>query len=177
MRKLLSILRTPLLAAAVVGVLLQAGGQLFAISVVVRQMVAEPPRSFSVLEGPFGYDSSFWWDTVPNVTFTLLLVALVVNWASPRRGLLLASLGIFIVTGLTAVFVLDPIHAEVIAGGFSDTFDPALRDRARIWYRVDWMVCGLTALSGIVALAAVTRAPDQSPARGQTATRHDGGAF
>ena len=154
--------RTPALMSAVAAAFLQTGGQLFAISVMVRTMVAEPPRSFQVLEGPFGYDSSGWWDTVPNVTFTLLMLALALNWRSPRRGLLVWAFAILAVTGIVAVFWLEPLHAEAIAGGYTDAFDPALWERAQLWYRVDWLVCGLSGLVGLVSLTALLKPVPES---------------
>ena len=55
-------LRTPTLPnlsliPAVVGALLQAGAQLFAITVIVGTVTEAPPRSLAMYAGDYGYDS------------------------------------------------------------------------------------------------------------------------
>ena len=71
---------------AVVGALLQAGAQRFATAVVVGRVTEAPPRSLAVYAGEYGYDSGPFWGVMPTVTLGLLLVALVGNWRTPRRG-------------------------------------------------------------------------------------------
>ena len=46
------------LLALIVSCLMQVGAQLFAILVIVRTVVAAPPRSFAIFDGEYGYDSS-----------------------------------------------------------------------------------------------------------------------
>ena len=62
------------------------------------------PGSFAILQGEHGYDSQVFWDTVPNVTFALFVIAWVVNWRTARRKLILAALGLFVTAGLSAFF-------------------------------------------------------------------------
>ena len=79
------------LIPAVVGALLQAGAQLFAIAVVVGTVTEAPPRSLAMYAGEYGYNSGPFWEVMPTVTLGLLLIALVGNWRTPRRRLLLAA--------------------------------------------------------------------------------------
>ena len=80
------------LMAAAASCLVQVGAQLFAILVIVRTLIAAPPRSFAMLQGAHGYDSSIFWNIVPMITLVTLLLALAANGKTMRRGLLLLRL-------------------------------------------------------------------------------------
>lgn len=143
------------LIALVTSCFLQIGAQLFALAVVVSTLVAAPPRSFGMLAGEYRYDSSAFWNTVPMVTFLLFLVALVFNWRTQRRKLILVALGLFILAGLLAGIFLEPMFAELIKGGYKAQVDPVLQSQALGWYRIDWMMWGLSLVSGVVLLVAL----------------------
>lgn len=59
---------------------IQFGAQLFALIVVAGTVAQAPPRSFAMLQGEYGYNSSVFWETVPLITFVTLIIALVSNW-------------------------------------------------------------------------------------------------
>ncbi len=88
--------------------------------------------------GAYGYDSGPFWEVMPTVTLGLLLLALVDNWRTPRRRLLLAAMALFIVAGLFAVFVMGPIQTAVVGAGYSNAVDETLRVQAARWYMLDW---------------------------------------
>ena len=155
--------------AAVASCLIQVGAQLFAVVVIVDTVTAAPPRSLAMLAGEYGYDSSAFWDVAPMVTSVLLLVALATNWKTRRRRLVLGAVGTFLIAGLFAAFILEPVQAEVLAAGYSDVVDEALRARAAHWRMLDWISWSLSLVVGIllcVALAVPLSAP----------TRRDGAA-
>jgi hypothetical protein len=150
-------LPTITLIALVVSCLLQAGAQLFALSVVASTVSAAPPRSFAILEGEYRYDSSPFWNTVPMITFVLFIIALVSNWKTQRRKLILLALSLFIIGGLLAGFYLEPTFADMIKRGYSDQIDPVLQSQARRWYILDWMVWTLGVFAGLALLVALLR--------------------
>ena len=137
------------LIPAVVGALLQAGAQLFAI-VVVGTVTAAPPRSLAMYAGEYGYNSGPFWEVMPAVTFGLILIALVGNWRTPRRRLLLIAMALFIAAGLFTAFVMGPVQAAVVGAGYSDAVDEALRAQAARWHMLDWAAWGLTLSAGLV---------------------------
>lgn len=150
-------IRNITLMALIISCFVQVGAQLFALSVVASTIAEAPPRSFAILEGPYRYDSSAFWSTVPPITLLLFIVALIANWKTSRRTLLLASFGLFLVGGLLAGLVLEPEFASMIATGHSDTIDPALQRRAASWLAYDWAVWGLSLAAGIALLLALAR--------------------
>src|SRR6188768_2560486 len=108
------------LIALVTSCLAQVGAQLFALSVVASTVSAAPPRSFAMLQGEYGYNSSAFWDIVPSITFLLFIIALIINWKTQRQKLILIALTLFIIAGIVSGFFLEPLFAEIIKEGYSD---------------------------------------------------------
>ena len=133
----------------------QIGGQVFALVSVDRALVAAPPRSFAMLQGEYRYDSSVFWDTVPAITTVLLIIALVANWKSGRRKLLLFVLAVFVVVGLVSMLYLEPSFDEIKAAAYRDAVDPALQSKAAAWYATDWALWGVTLVGGFALLLAL----------------------
>ncbi len=161
-------MRTPTLPnlsliPAVVGALLQAGAQLFAIAVTVSTVTKAPPRSLAMFVGEYGYNSASFWEVMPTVTFALLLFALVGNWRTPRRRLVLAAVALFIAAGLFTIFVMSPAQDVVVVAGYRDAVDEALRVKAARWLMLDWASWVLTLSVGIIlATALAVRLPEVS---------------
>ena len=145
------------LLALIISCFLQLGAQLFAISVVVGTITEAPPRSFAILEGPYRYDSSAFWDVVPMITGLLFLIAVIANWTNSRRWLLLTAFALFVLAGLLAGLFLEPEFASMIATGYADTVDPVLQSRAAQWYALDWSVWVVGLASGLLLLIALLR--------------------
>jgi hypothetical protein len=151
------------LIAAVASCLMQVGAQLFAIVIVVGTVTEAPPRSLAMLSGEYGYDSGPFWKVVPMVTAVLILVALVSNWNTPRRKLLLGALAAFVIAGLFTAFVMSPAQADVVSAGYSDAVDEGLRARAAWWYTLDWISWALALAVGLLLSAALaTSVPERS---------------
>ena len=143
------------LIALVASCLLQVGAQLFALSVVASTVAEAPPRSFAMLDGEYGYNSSAIWNTVPTITFVLFIISLVTNWKNQRRKLILFALTLFIIGGIVAGFFLEPVFADMIKMGYSDHVDPILQTQAKRWYFFDWLVWILGLFAGLVLLIAL----------------------
>ncbi len=150
-------LRNVTLMAAAASCFIQIGAQLFAVSVIARTVAQAPPRSFAIFEGAYGYDSSGFWNTVPPITALLLVIALVTNWRTQRRNLLLIAMAVFVLGGVVAGVFLEPTFAEIMAVGYKDAIDPALQRRAANWYALDWAVWMFSLFAGGALLAALVR--------------------
>ena len=145
------------LIALIVSCFVQIGAQLFAVSMIARVVQSAPPRSFAILEGAYRYDSSAFWQTVPPITTLLFVVALVANWNTDRRKLLLGAFTLFLIGGAVAGFYLESMFAKMIAIGYRDVVDPDLQARAATWYAFDWGVWVLGLIAGLALLTALAR--------------------
>ena len=162
--------RNVTLMALTASCLLQAGGQMFALAVVASTVSEAPPRSFAMLQGEYGYDSSAFWETLPPITAILFVIALIANWKTSRRTLVAAALGLFLVGGLRAGFVVEPEFAAMMETGYRDAVDPELQRRAGRWYAMDWAVWSVVLMAGIALLLALaTPARPRETARRRTA--------
>jgi hypothetical protein len=150
-------LKNIILIALTASCLIQTGAQLFAVSMIAGTLSEAPPRSFAMLQGEYGYNSSAFWDIVPSITFLLFIIALIINWKTQRKKLILFALGLFIIGGIVAAFFVEPIFADMIKKGYSDQVDPTLQVQAQRWYIFDWMVWTLSLVSGLMLLVALTR--------------------
>ena len=145
------------LMASVASCFIQFGAQLFALIVVASTVAEAPPRSFAMFQGEYGYNSSIFWNTVPPITFVLIIIALVTNWKTRRRNLLLLALTMFIAAGFMAGFFVEPVFDEMKATGYRDEIDPILQSRAATWYALDWAVWSLGFAAGLSLLLALIR--------------------
>ena len=152
------------LIALIVSCFIQIGAQVFAVSTIARVVQSAPPRSFAILEGAYRYDSSTFWRTIPPITAVLFLVALVANWKTDRRRLLLTAFTLFLIGCAVAGVYLEPMFEEIKSIGYRDVVDPELQARAATWYALDWGVCGLGLISGIALLTALARPVTQRAA-------------
>ena len=150
--------------AATISALLQAGAQLFAVAVIVQTVTKAPPRSLAMYSGEYGYNSGPFWEVMPTVTLALLLLALVANWRTHQRRVLVAAIGAFLIAGLFAGLVMGPVQAEVVSAGFADSVDPALAARAARWRALDWLSWALTLVPGVLLLLALG-SPSREAAR------------
>lgn len=145
------------LIALIVSCFIQIGAQLFAVSVIARVVQSAPPRSFAILEGPYRYDSSAFWEIVPPITTVLFLVALIANWKTDRRKLLLGAVVLFLIAGVIAGVFVEPMFATMIAVGYRDVVDPDLQARAATWYALDCGVWVLGLAAGMALLCALAQ--------------------
>ena len=145
------------LIACAASSLVQVGAQLFAILVIVRTLIAAPPRSFAMLQGDYGYDSSIFWNTVPMITLVAMLVALVANWKTTRRGLMLLALGLSIVGSIVAGLVVESGFGELLSVGYRDAVDAGIKSQADTLYLYDWGLWGLSLGAGLCLLLALAR--------------------
>lgn len=145
------------LMASVASIFIQIGAQLFALVVIAGTIAEAPPRSFAILEGEYRYDSSGFWDTVPMITFSLLIISLLANWKTGRRKLILFALTTFVVVGLLMMLLVEPDFAEMKSLGFRDEIDPVLKSRAARWYALEWVGWTMTLIGGLALLLALIR--------------------
>ena len=68
----------------------------------------------------------------------------------------------FIIAGLMAGILLEPIFDELKATGYRDEIDPIMQARAATWYALDWAVWSLGFVAGTSLLLALIRPPTSS---------------
>ncbi len=141
------------LLSLVAGLFIQLGAQLFALLVIVRTLIKAPPESLAMLKGPYGYDSSIYWNVFPNITFILFVIATISNWKNEHRNWILSAFVIYLIAGLCAIFIVGPMFTQLTSGELQE----GIIELANKWYAFDWLVWLLTLTSGLLLMLRLNR--------------------
>jgi len=64
------------------------GADIFGQIVISPVVLSAPPASLAIFQGEYAYNSTVFWQPANMVALALLIVALIANWNTPRRALL-----------------------------------------------------------------------------------------
>lgn len=135
--------------------LIQLGAQLFAITVAVTTLIDSPPESFSMIQGDFPYDSSTFWDVFPNILGCIFLITIIFNWRTKFKKWILISFGLYVLSAIFAIFILDPAQANVLNQSIDGTQSQDLKNDALTWYRYDWILFSITLITTVSLLVPI----------------------
>ena len=150
-------LRDLSLMALTMCAIIQAGAQLFAVSIIARTVSKAPPRSFAILAGEYAYDSRPFWDIVPMITLILFLAAIIANWKTARRKFLLSAFALYFAGGIIAMIYLEPTFDGMFARGYADYVDPVMQEEAWRWWMFDCAAWAVSFMSCVLLLFALVR--------------------
>ena len=132
--------------------LIQLGAQLFAITVAVTTLIESPPESFAMIQGDFPYDSSTFWNVFPNILGSIFLIAIIFNWRTKFKKWILISFGLYVLSAIFAIFILEPAQANVLNHSINGTELQDLKSDTLTWYRFDWILFFLTLITSIALI-------------------------
>lgn len=135
MKERLSIYNITLIAL-IISYFVIVGAEIFGHIVVSGTAFEEPPRSLSMFEGEFGYDSQSFWYSFPLITAMLFVITIAVHWKTDRQNLLLIAFAGFVIIGIVSTNFIYPQFLDVVSTGYSDTFDPELQNQAKQFTRL-----------------------------------------
>jgi hypothetical protein len=101
-----------------------------------------------MIMGEYGYDSSIFWDTIPNFTTLLFVIALIAGWKTKSRIWIIISFSIFILAGVFAIVVVEPRFSELIS--LDNRVN--LNEMTSTWHQLDWILWFVTLLSGLILI-------------------------
>jgi len=118
------------LIAATMAYMIVVGADLFGQLVLIPMTFSEPPRSLFMYHGPVPYDSEPFWQTLTMIVTALALIAVVTNWAKPRRYWVLGFfVAWFILNAISFAFIF-PEYQAIQSVPYADHVDPELLARA-----------------------------------------------
>jgi hypothetical protein len=154
-------IRVATLIVLIMSYFVVVGADIYGQIVVARTVLEAPPRSLSMLQGEYTLDSSAFWRVVTTLPLILFVAAIVANWRTPRRRLLLISFGgFFVINALSFPFVFGE-YLDIVASAYSDTIDPELQRRGAAWERLAFVRFAVVVALGILPLLALAR-PDSA---------------
>lgn len=126
-------------------------------------MVASaPPKSLSVLQGPYGFNPVKFWGTFRPLTILLFTMALFSNWKySPaRRRLLIIAFAIDLAVTAATFFYFAPETGVIAEVPFDmNEVNNDLYQRAQLWKDLNLMRLAAFYLAGILLLVSLTCKP------------------
>ena len=150
------------LSLLIAATFMQAGASLFAIVVSVSTLVAAPPESLTIVQGAYGFNPDVFWNTFPNVHLAFVLLALIFCWKTHYRKWVFAGWAVGIMAGVVAIFLLSPVQSEFLTAQYSNSFDPALKEKGDLWLTYSVLFMSLSSLSGLVYILGFIKAQPES---------------
>ncbi len=140
--------RNLLLSLACLSFIIVIGGAVYEHIAVVPRWSVAPPSSLAMFQGPYGLNPAPFWQIIHPITLAFFIAALVANWKTQRRRLILIAFGgYFLVLVITALYFV-PELISITTISFSETVDAELTKRAG-----QWETLSLVRLTFLIGLA------------------------
>ena len=123
-------------------------------------ITSAPPKSLSMMQGPFGFNPVKFWVTFRPLTILLFIAAIVFNWKISRRRRQLLIISFIVDAAITiATFGYFAPEAGLIATApFDNTrIDASLLERAQLWKDLNLVRLMAFYTVGIMLLFVVNR--------------------
>ena len=153
-------IKTVALMALVISYFLVLGADIFGQLVIAVTAFEAPPRSLSMFQGDYVYDSGPFWRVLTSLAMLLAALALALNWRTQRRNLLLVFFAAFMVINAVSLAYIFPAYGELVSSPFSDSVDPDLLGRGAAWRRLALTRWLISVAFGFLPLVALTRPGD-----------------
>ena len=148
-------IRNFILILASISFIVVIGGAVYEHLALVPVWTAAVPASLSVFQGEYRLTPEKFWMLIHPVTIVLLVAALVANWASDRRTLIITTLvGYVLILGVTFLYFVPELTA-LTQTAFSETVDTALTERANSWETLSLVRLGFLFVFAITLLSAL----------------------
>jgi len=133
------------------------GADIFGQIVISPVVLSAPPASLAIFQGEYAYNSTVFWQPANMVALALLIVALIANWNTPRRALLVGwFVGSVAITVISLGFIF-PEYGAIVSTPFDSLVDPALVQRGADWRLIAFLRMIAFLGVGLLPLYALTR--------------------
>jgi hypothetical protein len=124
------------LFALVLSYIIMLGGGTYEHLNVTPVITSAPPKSLSMLQGPYGFTPVKFWGTFRPITILFFILSLIFNWriSRTRRKLLIISFIVDIAVTISTFTYFAPEAGVIARAPFNSTLiDSALLERAQLW--------------------------------------------
>lgn len=156
------IVANTLLIGTIISHYVLVGADAFAQAAIVPIALSEPPVSLAMFQGDYVYNSAPFWRAANIFALAFLVAALIANWNTDRRKLILAT---FIGTSIISVVSLGyifPAFTELVSSPFSESVDPSLVERGANWRVLAGSRLVVFGLLGVLPLLALAKPLSES---------------
>ena len=155
-------IRTLLLILGCISFIVVMGGATYEHVAVVPVWTSAVPASLAMFQGEYGLVPWNFWIPVHPITVTVLVIALIANWRTPRRNYILGGLAGYLgVLAVTFTFFVPELWA-LVRTTYSSAVDAELTHRANLWEALSLVRLGVIFVIAVVLLLGLSKpAPDK----------------
>ncbi len=155
-------LKTFALIFAAISFIIVIGGAVYEHLAIVPVWASAVPASLAMFQGEYAITPARFWIPIHPVTMLLLIIALILNWRTPRRNYIaLGIAGYAVVLIATFIFFVPELMALTQAA-YSNNVDPELTRRAARWETLSLVRLGWLIIIAIVFLFGLSRPISQN---------------
>lgn len=140
--------------------LIMLGGGNYEHMNVTTTVASAPPKSFAMMQGPYGFNPVKFWATFRPITILLFIVALITNWnfALQRRKLILSSFVLDVAVITATILYFAPETEIFFKASFNEnSIDNALLQSVQQWKNLNMVRLGAIYISSLLLLIALTK--------------------
>ena len=149
--------RTLLIILSCISFIVVMGGATYEHVAVVPVWISAVPASLAMFQGEYALAPWNFWIPIHPITVTLLVIALIANWRTPRRGYVLMTLiGYLAILAVTFAYFV-PELLSLIKTAYSPTVDAELTRRAGLWETLSLVRLGCLFALAVVLLLGLSK--------------------
>ena len=153
-------IRNLLLIIACISFVVVIGGAVYEHLALVPVWTSAVPSSLTVFQGEYALKAQNFWIPVHPVTIVLMVAALIANWRTDRRWLIILPLaGYLIILGVTFFYFVPELMA-LTQTPYSETVDAALTARANTWETLSLVRLGFLFILAFTLLSSLATPTD-----------------
>jgi len=151
--------KNTILMAAIIAHFSLVGADIFCQVAITPVALSAPPASLTMYQGEYVYNSTLFWLPTNMIALGLLIAALVMNWRTTRRNLLLGWLTGAIVISIVSLGYIFPEYTDIVSATYATRVDPGLVERGADWRVISFVRILVFTGIGVLPLMALTKRP------------------
>lgn len=153
-------IRTVLLILGCISFIVVMGAATYEHVGVVPVWTSAVPASLAMFQGEYGIVPWHFWIPIHPITVSLLAIALIANWKTPRRNYIIAGLaGYIAVLAATFTFFVPELFA-LMQTPYGATVDAELTRRANLWETLSLVRLVFIFIVAVVLLLGLSKPAD-----------------
>lgn len=156
-------LRTLILVLASISFCIVIGGAVYEHLAIVPTWSAAVPASLTMFQGEYAIAPGRFWIPIHPVTILLLLMALIVNWPTPRRKFILTTVTGYVMVLIATFLFFVPELMALTQSAYSTVVDVDLTRRAKTWEMLSLVRLAFMVLLAVILLHGLSQ-PGSRPA-------------
>lgn len=163
----MNFIRTLFLILGCISFITVIGGAAYEHLAVVPVWASAVPASLAMFQGEYALAASRFWIPIHPITLGLLVVAMILNWRTRRRGFILACLAGYVLILVITFLYFVPELMAITSSAYGPSVDPELTQRAKMWETLSLVRLGVLGLLAVILLFGLSKPTPTDRLRGR----------